>query len=669
MRPALYRTEVVHHRETPVPHDVRHRSYWWFVDLDELPRIPFIARFDARDHVGDAALGLRENLDRYLAANGIDLDDGRITMLTSARAFGYVFNPLTVYWCHDRCGAVRAVVAEVHNTYGGRHRYLVRPDDAGRAEVEKRFYVSPFYPVDGFYRMSVPEPDARLAITITLHRPDGRPFTASVRGIRRAVSLRTVAAAVIRTPLVNQLTRARIARHGIALYVKGLPVVARPAAPEGAESEFAVSESPDDNAVAARLERVLSDVTGIALPVRLRAWDGSEAGPEHGPVLVLRNRRALRRLLWSPNELGLARAYVSGDLEVEGSLAEGFRQSWSAARRGTQGAVHLDLGQRTAAIRAAVRLGLVGLPPRPPASEARLVGRRHTRERDRAAIAHHYDLSNEFYELLLDESMAYSSAYFSDADQSLADAQRDKLDLICRKLDLRPGQRLLDVGCGWGALVLHAAEYYGVHATGVTLSAQQRDFVAKRLADRGLSAQVGVRLQDYREIPTDERYDAISSIEMGEHVGEEQYPRFAQALFDHLRPGGRLLLQQMSRQADTAPGGGAFIEAYIAPDMHMRPLPDTLSFLASAGFEIRDVEAMREHYVRTVAAWVRTFEQRYDRFVNLVGEEVARVWRLYLVGGGLSFEEGRMGVDQILAVRGDENGTSGMPARRPWAQP
>jgi cyclopropane-fatty-acyl-phospholipid synthase len=204
-------------------------------------------------------------------------------------------------------------------------------------------------------------------------------------------------------------------------------------------------------------------------------------------------------------------------------------------------------------------------------------------------------------------------------------------------------------------------------ATGITLSTQQRDFIDKHIAERGLADLVTVRLQDYREIGDAEHYDAISSIEMGEHVGEDNYPTYAAALLRNLKPTGRLLLQQMSRRGDAAPGGGPFIEAYIAPDMYMRPVSHTIGFLENAGFEVRDVEAMREHYVRTVRDWLATFEQRYDEIVALVGVEVARVWRLYLVGGALSFEEGRMGVDQILAVRNTHLGFSAMPPARPCA--
>ncbi|MDT5180493.1 MAG: cyclopropane-fatty-acyl-phospholipid synthase [Mycobacterium sp.] len=403
--------------------------------------------------------------------------------------------------------------------------------------------------------------------------------------------------------------------------------------------------------VARRLADLIRDGAGVELPVRIRAWDGTEAGPTDGPVLVIKNRRALRRLLWAPGEMGLARAYVTGDIDVDGDMADGFRRAWamSAKRRPS-----VSLRDKASAGFAAARLGAVGPPPKPPASEARLAGRLHTRGRDRAAIAHHYDLSNDFYKLLLDDHMAYSSAYYvdsgTDSAMSLHDAQSAKLDLVCRKLELKEGQRLLDVGCGWGSMILYAARKFGVHATGITLSAEQRDFITERVTAEGLGSLVEVRLQDYRELSDEPAtFDAVSSIEMGEHVGEGNYPTYVSTMLGALKSGSRLLLQQMSRREGTAPGGGPFIESYIAPDMHMRPLWQTIRHLENAGFEIRDVEAMREHYVKTVDHWLETFDTFYDEFVALQGEEVARVWRLYLVGGGLAFEQGRMGVDQILA--------------------
>jgi cyclopropane-fatty-acyl-phospholipid synthase len=399
---------------------------------------------------------------------------------------------------------------------------------------------------------------------------------------------------------------------------------------------------------------------GGELPVRLRAWDGSEAGPADAPVVVLRSRRALRRLLWNPGELGLAQAYVTGELDVEGDLAEGFRRVWRVARERRLSAERPDLRDTA---RTALRYGVVGLPPRAPASQARLQGRLHSVLRDRAAISHHYDLSNEFYGLLLDPHMAYSCAYWTsdEPSYSLEDAQRDKLELVARKLGVRPGSRHLDIGCGWGSLSLYLAEHHGAQVLGVTISAEQKAFVDARVAERGLQDRVEIRLQDYREVP-ETGFDSVSSIEMGEHVGAENYPTFARLIHSRLRDGGRVLVQQMSRR--DRPGGGPFIEAYIAPDMHMRPVGETVALLEDAGLEVRDVHAMREHYARTVKAWYDTFEEHYDQAVALVGEEVARVWRLYLVGGGLVFEEGRMGVDQVLAVKRSPDGTSGMPWTR-----
>lgn len=414
--------------------------------------------------------------------------------------------------------------------------------------------------------------------------------------------------------------------------------------------------------VAERLAGLLDELFGARLPVGLAAWDGSRAGPAEGPRIVVANRRALRHILFSPGELGLARAFVSGDLEVDGDLSDGLRRCWAAARQRGRSRLRLDFHQWRRIAATGVRIGAVGPRPTPPSSEARLSGLLHSRRRDRSAIAHHYDAGNEFYELLLDPHMAYSCGYWGSGAQecTLEQAQVNKLDLICRKLDLRPGDRLLDVGCGWGSLILHAAQRYGVHATGITLSREQADHVRRRITQLGLRTSVEVRMQDYRELD-DEQFDAVASVEMGEHVGARNYAAYAATLHRALRPQGRLVLQQMSRGA-TSPGGGAFIESYIAPDMNMVPVGRTLDSLEHAGVEIRGVQAMREHYVHTVREWARTLEQRWDEVVALVGAEQARVWRLYLAGGALAFEENRMGVHQIEAVRPDERGSSGTTA-------
>ena len=419
---------------------------------------------------------------------------------------------------------------------------------------------------------------------------------------------------------------------------------------------------------------------GFALPVRVRAWDGSEAGPAGPPTAVLRSPRALRRALWAPGELGLARAYVSGDLDVEGDLTEGLRRAFRAARpaqsgpasgggasgdRATRAQVSRGRGPGawtgwgpgrwadvvSAAAVAASRLGVFGPPPAPPACEIRLSGRSHSRARDRAVIAGHYDLPVSFYRLILDPAMAYSCGYWTGdgPGYGLADAQRDKLDLVADKLRLGPGVSLLDLGCGWGSLTVHAAQHRQAQVSSVTLSAEQGGYTRERLRGLGLADRAQVLIQDYRDT-TGGPYDAIASLEMGEHVGADGYPAFCAALRRLLRPGGRLLIQQMSRGRN-APGGGAFIESYVTADMHMRPVGETIGLLEDAGLEVLGVQALRPHYVRTIRAWLDNLDENLPAVEAIIGRERARMWRLYLAGGALAFEEGRMGVDQILAAR------------------
>jgi cyclopropane-fatty-acyl-phospholipid synthase len=423
--------------------------------------------------------------------------------------------------------------------------------------------------------------------------------------------------------------------------------------------------------IAHRLAEAARPFLAGDLPVRLEAWDGSVAGPQDAPLVVLRSPDALRRLLWHPGELGAAQAYVTGELDVpeqdgwdlDSALTHAFAVG---AERGLSGP-RLSPRALLDALRAASGLGVLGRPPAPPASQARLTGRLHSLGRDRSAISHHYDLSNEFYSLILEPQMAYSCGYHATADTPLEEAQRAKLDLVCTKLGLEEGMRMLDVGCGWGSLSLHAAQHFGARVTGVTISAEQKRFIDERIAERGLQDRVEIRLQDYREVPERDHYDAVGSLEMGEHVGEANYPAYVEALRRAVKPGGRVLVQQMSRQGRNGgrhPGGGPFIESFIAPDMHMRPVGETVALIEAGGLEVRDVHAMREHYVLTVAGWIERFEANLPRLVELVGEEVVRVWRLYLVGGAMAFRDGRMGVDQVLAVRPGAPHT--LPAVRGW---
>ncbi len=406
-------------------------------------------------------------------------------------------------------------------------------------------------------------------------------------------------------------------------------------------------------AVATDLEHALRPFVGGELPVRLVAWDGTSAGPIDAPVVELRSPDALRRLLWHPGELGAAQAYVTGELDVPGDLDRALTHAFAVAADRDLGGRRPSLRAIARALRTALGLDVLGRPPAAPATQAKVGGRLHSKDRDRRAISHHYDTTADFYSLILDErTMAYSCGVHSSPDQPLADAQEAKLDLVCRKLGLEPGMRLLDVGCGWGSLSLHAAEHFGARVVGVTISAEQRRFAEAAARRRGVADQVEIQLCDYRDavpLPGAE-YDAVASLEMGEHVGERNYPTYARVLHAAVRPGGHVLVQQMSR-GENHPGGGPFIESFIAPDMHMRPVGSTINLLEQSGLELRGVEALREHYVLTVAGWLARFEENIDAITALVGEELVRVWRLYLVGGSMAFRDGRMGVDQLLLRR------------------
>ncbi|GGV93097.1 cyclopropane-fatty-acyl-phospholipid synthase [Streptomyces gelaticus] len=424
---------------------------------------------------------------------------------------------------------------------------------------------------------------------------------------------------------------------------------------------------------ASRLTCLAEELLGEKLPVRIRAWDGSESGPPGAPVLVIRNRRALRRLLWKPGELGLARAWVAGELDIEGDLYEALDlMAGLIWERGAvaEGGVHPVRDPRVRAFAKGL-LRLAGPwppPPAPPEEVRRRSGTLHTKRRDKEAISHHYDVGNDFYELVLGPSMVYSCAYWEDGG-SLEEAQRDKLDLVCRKLALKEGDRLLDVGCGWGSMAIHAAREYGARVTGVTLSVEQAAFARKRIAQEGLADRIDVRVQDYRDV-RDGPYDAISSIGMAEHVGSARFREYADDLYALLRPGGRLLNHQIARRPEkdeSAYHVDDFIDAYVFPDGELAPVGRTMATLEEAGFEARDVESIREHYALTLRRWVANLEKQWDRAVRMTSAGRARVWRLYMAASALSFEHNKIGVNQILVVRPAEGGASRMPLRtRNW---
>lgn len=423
----------------------------------------------------------------------------------------------------------------------------------------------------------------------------------------------------------------------------------------------------DGAGVAGRLQPLLTRVLGGEFPLRIRGWDGSEEGPAGAPALILQHRRALRRLLWQPGEIGLSRAYIAGELDVEGDLFSALEAVMRVLPVGGGPGIRLSRDDKRELMRTAVLLGAVGPEPKPPPEEAHLSGEVHSKDRDAAAIRHHYDVGNAFYRHVLGPSMVYSCAYWAHPDDpsyTVDDAQRDKCDLVARKLRLRPGQRLLDVGCGWGGMTIHAASQYGVEVLGTTLSEEQAEYARKRAHEAGLEDQVEIRVLDYRDLD-DGPFDAVSSIGMAEHVGSARYAEYASVLFRLLRPGGRLLNHQIARRpAGATASTSKFIRNYVFPDGELLPVGQTVQLLEEAGFEVRDLESLREHYGRTLRAWVSNLEDNWDACVAHASLGRARTWLLYMAGCALSFEAGRIGVNQVLAIRPHGDGHSDMPMTR-----
>ena len=381
-------------------------------------------------------------------------------------------------------------------------------------------------------------------------------------------------------------------------------------------------------------------------PFTLRFWDGSTLPPTNGnggPVFSARSPRAIAHALLAPGQLGLSRAYVSGELEVDklDDVLE-LLSGWDPPAIETPARLRLML----AAARAAGPM----IPPRPPAIELRPHGRRHSIERDARAVRHHYDVSNEFFALFLDESMTYSCAIFGTPDEPLQSAQERKLETVCSKLALREGERVLDVGCGWGSFPIHAASRHGVSVLGITLSEPQARLARERAAAAGVGDLVEIRVMDYREL-RGERFDAIASIGMVEHVGRVQIDVYAQQLAGLLEPGGRLLNHGIARLcADDAEAGG-FSERYVFPDAAPLHLSRVQLALERAGFVTEHVEGYAEHYARTLTHWIERLDANIERAQQLAGAERLRVWRLYLRAARSGFRSGFTSIYQVRSRR------------------
>ena len=395
----------------------------------------------------------------------------------------------------------------------------------------------------------------------------------------------------------------------------------------------------------------------------VRLWDGTVWRPEAAAgqsarfTIVLQHPGALRKMFLPPNELTLGEAYIYNDFDIEGdieavfSIADQFLEGrWGKVEQ-------LRYGQR-----------LLSLPKsgqaRPDDAAAKLRGAMHSRERDRQAVTYHYNRSNDFYALWLDARMVYSCAYFASPDDDLDTAQERKLEYICRKLRLRPGERLLDIGCGWGGLVLYAAQHFGVDAYGITLSEPQAELARQRIQQAGLAERCRVEVRDYRDVNQPGSFDKIVSVGMFEHVGEALLPVYFKQAWSVLRPGGVFLNHGIaSNMSIPNLGKDSFARHYVFPDGELVPINATLRAAESSGFEVRDVESLREHYALTLRHWVRRLEEHADEAHRLTDDVTYRIWRLYMAGAAHGFKVGSSNIYQTLLAK-PARGESGLPLTR-----
>jgi len=415
----------------------------------------------------------------------------------------------------------------------------------------------------------------------------------------------------------------------------------------------------------ARVLQFLDASLGERFPetVGIRLWDG-QVWPDRGPhrvELVLNHPGALRQMLLSGTETGLAEAYLRDDFDVAGDMESVFALAETLNSLLADKAGWLELAGRLRRLPATPRAQRADLRP------AKLRGRLHSAGRDAEAVRYHYDVSGDFYRLWLDSRMVYSCAYFRSPSDSLDTAQERKLEYICHKLQLRPGQRLLDIGCGWGGLVIHAAASHGADATGITLSRPQADLANERIRAAGLSGRARVLVQDYREADDREGYDAIVSVGMFEHVGVAKLPEYFGRAYRLLKPTGAFLNHGIAKGYRRIPRfarGPSFSQRYVFPDGELVPIAETLAAAEGTGFEVRDVECLREHYQMTLRHWVSRLEQRHDAALELVDERTYRVWRLFMSGSAYGFGAGLLSVYQALLAKPDATGRAGMPLTR-----
>jgi cyclopropane-fatty-acyl-phospholipid synthase len=669
--PALYDADVVHARRQRVDRTFTHRISLWLVDLDALPALPWwlrpFGRFESADHLGAPDRSIRENLDTWLATQGVDLQGGRVVMLANARSLGHAFNPITLYWCSRLDGRPECVVAEVHNTYGERHCYLLRPDEQGCVETAKEFYVSPFLAMGGGYLMRVGRPGHHLSVGVSLRQRGRTVFNVQLRGTRHpAPGHPPPAGPHLAAPPVRHLPRLRADQAARDPTVAGphpraAPHTAHPS--EGGPvssstiSPWPVQTHPAHRSGSAKRERpVPEDVprapvraslaqlafrTGVRrMPIRVELPDGQRwgAGGPDDPVMRVARPAELFRRLGRDANIGFGEAYQAGD--------------WSSP--------HLAdlLTAMATQLTTVVSPGLQGL--RIWAQRMREQLESNTRTVARRNVAAHYDLSNEMFAIFLDETMTYSCAWFdphdsndSDHGDSLTRAQLRKIDGVLDAAGVQAGSQVLEIGTGWGALSIRAAQR-GATVTSLTLSAEQQRLAQQRVREAGVDDRVTVLLQDYREAVG--QYDAVVSVEMIEAVGADYWPTYFAALDARLKPGGRVALQSITMPHERMLNSR---RAYTWINKHIFPggLIPSIDAIETTLAEHTGLRMTQRHdhgldYARTLRCWRQRFLAQWETVAAMGFDDTfRRTWEYYLAYSEAGFRAGYLDVSLIQLQR------------------
>ena len=648
MRSALYQGTLLHVRTTPARNVFRYPVCFYALDLDELPELDRrlalfgynrhnVLTFRDGDHLGDPARPVKENVLAFLAERGVDLGPGgRITLLTNLRLLGHVFNPVSYFYCHRADGALEAIVAEVGNTFGERHPYLLTAEnqvkDGARRVYEHRklMHVSPFFGLDQTYRFSFTEPGERVHAGVGIVEGGERPFWAELTGRRRPLTNAALARALMRYPLMSQQVTGLIHWQAVKLAMKKVPFHHKPRFVPGEGSRTAAAPTgPSRRALRPQPPATRSPATGVARRLALRALAHPARGrisvrlpdgtvrrggdPATGPdvTLTVASRNLWRRLA-TRGRLAVGESYVAGDWWADDlvGLLEILALTAERARRSLPGRALTGFHRRRPKLPA--RHGLIGS------------------KRD---IEYHYDLGNDLYALFLDPSWTYSCAVFERPDMTLRDAQEAKYRRMAEKLGLGPDSRVLEIGCGWGGFALHAAGAWGARVTGLTLSEEQAALARERAAAAGLADRIDIRLQDYRTL--EGRFTHIASIEMLEAIGHDELPVFFGACDRLLAPGGIACIQTIAvpdQRYERYRRGNDWIREYIFPGAVIPSLEAiTRAMTRSSELIVHDAENIGYHYAETLRQWRERFLTNRAEVLALgYDERFVRAWEFYL---------------------------------------